>query len=157
MAKGNPLRIDPFYMSTNSTQDFLPLASSSSKSASLASSTSVKFPYLRKWDNRDEAPSSKQQKKPLLTLKLSSSSFLETTVNDGLSTEPLYTLKTTSMGTSVTRYDPWEGPTTTADIQWPSQLPVKSKGRENFYGVTVRMNGNTRPVEHFLKYGALSG
>lgn len=151
MAKGISLRIDPFC--SDDQRDFLNLASSSSKSPS---SSSI-FPYLRRLDIKDDM-SSPRHKNPLLTLKLSSHSFLDATINDGLSDSPLYTIKTGNSSTTVLRYDPWEGPTNVADIQWPAHRPVKGKGKEEFKGVLVQTSGNRRKaVGHFLKYGTLSG
>lgn len=157
MRKGTSLRIDPFYPAD--TQDSYLLLNPPSKGhLALQSTTSAIFPYLRKLDIRDEIPSPRaQQKKALLTLKLSSISFLDTNVNDGLSNDPLYTLKTANMCTTLMRYDPWDGSTKIAEIRWPRQVPVRVKGKENLQGVSLRMNGQTKSVESFLKYGTLSG
>jgi len=159
MAKGNALRIDPFY--PDGQQDFLNMPSSSKYPlAGLASSTpttSAIFPYLRRLDIREDL-SSRRQKNPLLTLKLSSPSFLDSKVHDGLSDNPLYKIETSSTSTSVLRYDPWEGHTKVADIRWPERMPIKGKGKENLQGVTVEMSGSrTKAVEQFLKHGTLSG
>ena len=160
MAKGNALRIDPFY--PDGPQDFLNMPSSSkfplSSVASSAPTPSTIFPYLRRLDIREDL-SSRHQKNPLLTLKLSSSSFLDSKVHDGLSDNPLYTIETGSTSTSVLRYDPWEGHTKVADIRWPERMPIKGKGKESLQGVTVEMNGShtTKAVEQFLKHGTLSG
>src|ERR1700689_4635947 len=67
MAKGNPLRIDPFY--PDGHQDFLNMASSSKCPSSVPSATSTIFAYLRRLDTKDDMPS--RRKNPLLTLKLS--------------------------------------------------------------------------------------
>ncbi|KIM83210.1 hypothetical protein PILCRDRAFT_819446 [Piloderma croceum F 1598] len=160
MAKGNALRIDPFY--PDGQQDFLNMPSTSKfplgcSVASSASTPSTIFPYLRRLDIREDR-SSRQQKNPLLTLKLSSSSFLDSKVHDGLSDNPLYTIETGSTSTSVLRYDPWEGHTKVADIRWPERMPIRGKGKESLQGVAVEMNGSrTKAVEQFLKHGTLSG
>lgn len=156
MAKGNPLRIDPFY--PNGQQDFLPLASSS-KSALSALPTSAIFPYLRKTDTKHDPPLSNKHKNPLLTLKLSSISFLDSTVNDGLSDNALYTIKTTSACTTVSRNDPWEGPTKVADLRWAKRSAMKGKGKENIQSSSVvEMNGGrTKTVEQFLRQGPFAG
>jgi hypothetical protein len=160
MAKGNPLRIDPFY--PDGQRDFLNMPSSSKCTlgggvVSSISTPSTIFPYLRRLDIREDL-ASRQQKNPLLTLKLSSPSFLDSKVHDGLSDNPLYTIETGSSSTSVLRYDPWEGHTKVADIRWTERMPIKGKGKENLQGVTVEMSGSrTKAVEQFLKYGTLSG
>jgi hypothetical protein len=70
----------------------------------------------------------------------------------------LYKIKTGSTSTTVLRYDPWEGPTNIANIRWPLQTPVKGKGKDDLKGVFVQTNASrTKAVEHFLKYGKLSG
>lgn len=150
--RSNTLRIEPFY-----SNDFLPLNKSSSSSG-LAPSTSAIFPYLRKGESSDAFPSSKQ-KNPLLTLKLSSPSFLDSTVSDGLSDNALYTVKTTSTCTTVLRNDPWEGTNKVADIRWAKKSAMKGKSRDSLQGSVVEMigSGRTKPVEQFLKFSALSG
>ena len=154
MRKSTSIRIDPFY--PDDTQDSYLLLNPPSK-GHLVSTTSAIFPYLRKLDIRDELSSPKpQQKKALLTLKLSSTSFLDTDVNDGLSNDPLYKFKTIDMCTTLMRYDPWDGSTKIAEIRWPRQTPVKAKGKENMQDVFIRMNGHTKPVESFLKFVTLS-
>ena len=156
MTRGHPLRIDPFYL--NPQHDFLNMASSSSFSASLPSATSAIFPYLRRLDIRDDSTPPRMHKNPLLTLKLSSPSFLDSTVNDGLSDNALYTIKTRCTSTTVLRHDPWEGPTNIAEVHWPTKLPIKGKGKDDLKGVLVRTNGGpTRTVDNFLKVGTLSG
>ncbi|KZP34474.1 hypothetical protein FIBSPDRAFT_1035521 [Athelia psychrophila] len=152
MMRSNTLRIEPFY-----SNDFLPLNKSSSSSG-LAPSTSAIFPYLRKGESSDAFPSSKQ-KNPLLTLKLSSPSFLDSTVSDGLSDNALYTVKTTSTCTTVLRNDPWEGTNKVADIRWAKKSAMKGKSRDSLQGSVVEMigSGRTKPVEQFLKFSALSG
>lgn len=79
-------------------------------------------------------------KTPLLTLKLSSPSFLDSVVHDDLTKHPLYTIRTIGTSTIITRSDPWEGSSNAADIKWPKVLPVKGKGKETD-GVSIRMRG----------------
>jgi hypothetical protein len=145
---GTLLRIDPFYPSSH--LDFLPLSGPSKSSAALMSSTTStsRFSYLRGLDDI----SSRRQKKPLLTLKLSSPSFLDSKVHDGLSDNPLYVIETANTCTVVSRYDPWEGSTKTANIRWPKRIPVKSKGKQSMQGVSVQMHGSPESaVDHVLK------
>lgn len=154
MVKGSLLRIDPFYPSDQ--VDFLPLPvpSKYSTGSMLSSVSPSPFSYLRGLEDM----SSRRQKKPLLTLKLSSPSFLDSKVHDGLSDNPLYVIETANTCTVVSRNDPWEGSTKTADIIWPKRIPVKSKGKQNMQGVQVQMHGGpSSSVEHVLKPGTLSG
>ncbi|KAF7965166.1 hypothetical protein HWV62_45276, partial [Athelia sp. TMB] len=127
-------------------------------STGLTPSTSAIFPYRRKGDSSDDFPSSKQ-KNPLLTLKLSSPSFLDSSVSDGLSDNALYTIKTTSTCTTILRNDPWEGTNKVADIRWAKKSAMKGKSKDSLQGSVVEMigSGRTKPVEQFLKFGALSG
>jgi len=124
----------------------------------VSSATSVIFPYLRRFDIREDISPRQQQKNPLLTLKLSAPSFLDSTVNDGLSDNPLYSIQTGCSRTAVVRYDPWEGHTEIAEIRWPQRMPIKGKGKDALQGVIVQMNGSrSKAAQHFLKYGTLSG
>jgi hypothetical protein len=100
---------------------------------------STAFPYLRRLDTGDD-PGCRQLKSPLLSLKLSSVSFLNSTVNDGLSRGPLYTIETVGSSTSISRTDPWGGSVKTADIRWPSCVPTKSKWKD-MDGVLIQMRG----------------
>jgi hypothetical protein len=158
MAKGNSLRIDPFFPSA--PDDFLTMPSSSKQLPSLTpSATSAILPYLRRLDIRDDIPS-RLPKNPLLTLKLSTPSFLDSNVHDSLSDHPLYAIKTGTSSTTVLRYDPWEGPTNVADIRWPRQTPVKGKGKGkgDMHGVIIEMSGcRMKTADHFLKHTTLSG
>ena len=150
------LHIDPFCSSNDSQHSYL-LLNPPSKSHLPVLQSSI-FPYLRKLDIRDDIPPNKhQQKKPLLTLKLSSTSFLDTHVYDGLSNDPLYKVKTVDMCTTLVRFDPWDGSTKIAQVRWPRLVPLKGKGKENVQSVTIRMNNHIKPVESFLRFGTLSG
>jgi hypothetical protein len=80
------------------------------------------------------------QKSPLLTLKLSSPSFLDSEINEDLSRNPIYVIRTQGTSTTITRSDPWEGSTKTAEVKWPKDVPVKGKGKDND-GVLVQMKG----------------
>ena len=103
MAKGCLLRIDPFY--PNDQLDFLPPVAPKKPARIMSATGPALFPNLR---GLDDIPSRRQQKKPLLTLKLSSPSFLDSKVNDGLSDNPLYTIETANTCTIVSRSDPWD-------------------------------------------------
>lgn len=104
---------------------------------SRASVLSSVVPYLRRLEIGDEMPA--HQKSPLLTLRLSSPSFLDSTVNDDITKEPLYIIRTTDTSTTIRRADPWEGNTKTADINWPRNAPAKGKGVSD--GILIQMRG----------------
>ncbi|KAF8070042.1 hypothetical protein FPV67DRAFT_1413320, partial [Lyophyllum atratum] len=116
-------------------------ASSSKFSAHAGASSRVSVlssvvPYLRRMDS-DDTPA--HQKSPLLTLKLSSPSFLDSNVTDDVTEQPLYTIKTIGVTTTIKRADPWDGDTKTAEIKWPRTAPAKGKGVSD--GVFIQMRG----------------
>lgn len=112
----------------------------------------VKIPYLRRLEGGDGAYT---HKTPLLTLRLSSHSFLDSTLKDDLSPFPLYTIKTAIMTTSIVRADPWDARTKTADIKWPKIVPTKSKGKNVPDGVLVQLKGSRwKGGDSFLKPSA---
>jgi hypothetical protein len=116
--------------------------------------STVVFPYLRRLDIGDDMQT--HQKKPLITLKLSSPSFLDSVVNDTLTRHPLYVIKTVGTSTTISRSDPWEGVTKTADIKWPKLIPTKGKGKDSV-GVLVQMSGGRwKGAENLLKPSSLS-
>lgn len=94
-------------------------------------------PYLRRLEIGDDMPA--HHKSPLLTLRLSSPSFLDSTVTDDITKEPLYIIKTIDTSTTIRRADPWEGNTKTADINWPGNAPAKGKGVSD--GTLIQMRG----------------
>lgn len=102
--------------------------------ASFSSSRTSVLSYLR----RDEMPV--HHKTPLLTLKLSSPSFLDSAITDDITRQSLYAISTSGTSTTVMRSDPWEGLTTSAEIRWPRVLPAKGKARDSD-GVLVQMRG----------------
>jgi hypothetical protein len=110
-----------------------PQAGHSSRSSVLSSVV----PYLRRLDVGEDMPA--HQKSPLLTLRLSSPSFLDSIVNDDITKEPLYYIKTVGTSTTIRRADPWEGNTKTADINWPGSAPAKGKGISD--GILIQMRG----------------
>ncbi|KAF8658236.1 hypothetical protein AX16_002013 [Volvariella volvacea WC 439] len=97
-------------------------------------------------------------KAPLLALKLSSTSFLDSVVHDDLSRHPLYTITTVNNLTKVIRPDPWEGSYSTAEIKWPKERPTKGKGKgKDTDGVLIQMRGaRWKGGEVFLRPGTFS-
>jgi hypothetical protein len=114
--------------------------------------TSVVPSYLR----RDSVPDDlAHSKSVLVTLKLSSQSFLDSVVSEDASPKPLYVIRTTGTSTSILRADPWNGHTKTAEIKWPKVIPTKGKQRETL-GVLVQMtDGRWQPGDAILKPGTM--
>ncbi|KAJ4483829.1 hypothetical protein J3R30DRAFT_3698741 [Lentinula aciculospora] len=107
------------------------------------------LPYLRRLDLGDS--SHPPHKEPLLVLKLSSSSFLDSEVNDDISRIPLYTIRTNRNQTSVIRS---VGHTTAGEIEWPVLDPSKGKGKHD--GVIIQMrSGRRKPADTFLRPGSI--
>jgi hypothetical protein len=101
----------------------------------------------------DDMPT--HHKSVLVTLKLSSTSFLDSVVKDDASRNPLYVIRTTGTSTSVLRSDPWDGLTKTAEIKWPKVIPTKGKTKETL-GVLVQMSdGRWQTGDTILKPGTL--
>jgi hypothetical protein len=71
------------------------------------------MPSLRWWDG---VKTPTHHKLPLLGLKLSSNSFLDSSLEDDLSAATVYTIKTTEASTSVFRY---ANPLEIATLNWP--------------------------------------
>ncbi|KAI0645806.1 hypothetical protein C8Q79DRAFT_1001315 [Trametes meyenii] len=91
--------------------------------------------------------------RPLLILKLSGSSFLDTIIRDDKTKDPLYILETTRELTNIYRLDhPRDEPVRAATVQWPLH-PVRIKGKS---GRTIQFgNGSWREAEDLLKAGPL--
>ncbi len=104
---------------------------------------------MRSSRSRDSAP----KPKPLLVLKLSGPSFLDTIVRDDKSKDPIYITETSSEVTTLYRLDhPRDEPIKAATIQWPIH-PVRTKGKS---GRSVQFgNGSWREAEDILKSGPL--
>ncbi|KAI0373930.1 hypothetical protein BV20DRAFT_977209 [Pilatotrama ljubarskyi] len=91
--------------------------------------------------------------RPLLVLKLSSSSFLDTIIRDDKTKDPIYINETTRDLTNIYRLDhPRDEPVKAATVQWPLH-PVRIKGKS---GRQVQFgNGSWREAEDLLKSGPL--
>ncbi|KAF5348697.1 hypothetical protein D9758_006861 [Tetrapyrgos nigripes] len=113
------------------------------------------LPYLRRLDIADDMQSPHAHKPPLLTLKLSSPSFLNAQVKDDLSRTPLYTISTKDSNTTLIRSDPWDGSTTAAQITWPQCASGKGKGKEVDGPQLSIREGRWRPVDEFLRPGSV--
>lgn len=80
-------------------------------------------------------------KSPLLTLKLSSRSFLDSTVGDGTLRGPLYEIKTVETVTTVLMNNDKRNSVRTASIKWPRMLPTKTVGKGSTDGVQIQLKG----------------
>ncbi|KAG1752901.1 hypothetical protein EDB19DRAFT_1903282 [Suillus lakei] len=118
------------------------------------SNPSAIFPYLHRLEIRDDMASRRQQR-PLLILKLSSPSFLDSVATDVVAETPLYSVETVGSSTTVWRSDPWGASVKIADICWPKDLPLKGKGRDT-HGAIIQMGDpRWRDTDSYLKYGSL--
>lgn len=90
---------------------------------------------------------------PLMTLRLSSPSFLDSVVHDGSSDNPLYVIDTDDNVTKVRRSDP-KGFVKVCSVRWPMD-PIKSMSRKNkdLVGVEVAFGkGAWKSADEFLGY-----
>ncbi|KAI9429999.1 hypothetical protein H4582DRAFT_2087819 [Lactarius indigo] len=135
---------------------FTPSLAGRLKSSASASSTSS---VLRRLKSPDPAASSQSSTSPLMTLRLSSPSFLDSVVHDGSSENPLYVIDTDDNITKVRRSDP-KGFVNVSRVRWPTNFQ-KSSFRKNkdLTGVEVVFGkGHWKPADEFLgySYGSLS-
>jgi hypothetical protein len=113
---------------------------------------SVRIPLMRRSEN-DDPPS--HSKEPLLTIKLSSLSFLDSSVLEITSQSTIYTISTTGTSTTVLRNDARRGSVKTAVIKWPRVLPTKQSGKDSTECVLVQMKGSRWDLgDTVLKPGA---
>lgn len=108
----------------------------------------------RRSDTADETPV--PNKSVLVTLRLSSTSFLDSAVQDALSSSPLYVIRTTGTSTSVLRTNARDDSLVkTAEIKWPKVIPTKGKTRETL-GILVQMSGGRwQSADTVLKPGTM--
>jgi hypothetical protein len=114
---------------------------------------------LRRLKAQDPANSTQSSTHPLMTLRLSSPSFLDSVVHDGASENPLYVIDTDNNITKVRRSDP-KGFVNVSRVRWPTDFH-KSSFRKNkgLTGVEVVFGkGHWKPADEFLgySYGTLS-
>ena len=87
------------------------------------------MPSLRWWDGKTPT----HHKSPLLGLKLSSKSFLDTSLEDDLSGTAVYTIKTIQASTAVIRNGNDDNPLEVAKINWPGAIsPNEEREDDNF-------------------------
>ncbi|KAG1790522.1 uncharacterized protein HD556DRAFT_1390806 [Suillus plorans] len=118
------------------------------------SNPSAIFPYLHRLEIRDDMASRRQQR-PLLVLKLSSPSFLDSVATDLVAETPLYSVETVGSSTTIWRSDPWDASVKIADICWPKDLPLKGKGRDTHGAIIQMSEPRWRDTDSYLKYGNL--
>ncbi|KAJ3773003.1 hypothetical protein FB446DRAFT_788190 [Lentinula raphanica] len=157
-----PMNRRSFSSSSSSSPEDLPrrgryrqmdIKSLSSSRDARANRSSVLSSYLRRLDLGDN--SGLPLKDPLLVLKLSSQSFLDSEVKDNVSRIPVYTIRTNGTQTNVVRSDARGANPFTAEIEWPILDPSKGKGKQ-LDGVTVQMrNGRRKPADMFLRPGTI--
>lgn len=92
-------------------------------------------PYLRRAGGAGdmELPPSKL---PMLTLNLSSSSFLDAIIHDESSENPLYTITTVNATTRLMRNN---GSCMNAEIRWPKVTPLRTKVQRETDGILITM------------------
>ncbi|KAI0084888.1 hypothetical protein BDY19DRAFT_997289 [Irpex rosettiformis] len=90
---------------------------------------------------------------PIVTMKLAGPSFLDVTVKDGVTKQPLYILETIRDSTFVYRLDSQSNEAVkAATVQWPQRIPKRGNS-----GRTVQLhNGRWFDTEEFLKFGTLT-
>ncbi|KAJ7680632.1 hypothetical protein DFH06DRAFT_425076 [Mycena polygramma] len=127
-----------------------------SSRASVISSVFRDLPAsLRRSETVSDDMGPAHQKPVLVTLKLSSQSFLDSVIKDDGSRDPLYVIRTKGTSTSVLRSDPWDGHTKTAEIKWPKVIPTKGKTKETL-GVLVQLSdGRWQSGDTILKPGTM--
>lgn len=117
--------------------------------SSASSTTPTVLRRLKLPDNATTQPTHH----PLMTLRLSSPSFLDSVVHDGSSDNPLYVIDTDDNVTKVRRSDP-RGFVKVCSVRWPMD-PIKSMSRKNkdLIGVEVAFGkGAWKSADEFLGY-----
>jgi len=88
----------------------------------------------------------------LLTLRLSSPSFLDAMVVDEWTQRPLFMIETIGRDSTILRSDTTRGVVKVAKVHWPKRAP----SIEGMSGVRVAMSGHRwRESEDLLKFGSL--
>lgn len=133
----------------NRQQSFLP---SLAPVKSTSRCADVVVPYLKKLSIGDDLAVRHQQKPPLITLKLSSTSFLNAVVNESHHYGPLYAIKTVGPATAILRRDPWQGSCKVADLRWPKHAPTRGKDKFVWQGALLKtVDGHWMATESLLK------
>lgn len=118
-----------------------------------SSASSTTPSVLRRLKSPDSATSTQSTHHPLMTLRLSSPSFLDSVVHDGSSDNPLYVIDTGDNVTKVRRSDP-KGFIKVCSVRWPTE-PIRSMARKSkdLMGVEVAFGkGTWKSADDFLGY-----
>lgn len=117
--------------------------------ASSASSSSV----LRRFKPSGSPSSIQTTNHPLMTLRLSSPSFLDSVIHDGSSDNPLYVIDTTDNVTKLRRSDP-KGFINVSRVRWPidTSRSVLHKNKDLTGVEVVFGKGHWKPADDFLGY-----
>lgn len=106
------------------------------------------FPSLLRFTSETSAA---PEPEPLITLKLSSPSFLESVVHDDLSANPLYVIETQDNTTKIRRTDT-KGLINVSRVRWKENAKSSRRSRE-LVGIQVAFGkGPWKPAEEFLGY-----
>jgi hypothetical protein len=121
-------------------------------SARISALPAAVVPYFRRLDvGEQRAPNVQTAKPALLTLTLSTPSFLDSTLTDGTG-QPLYRITTKGTATTIARSD-YHHSTRIGDLKWPLRIPAKGKER-NADPVLVQIRGESWKLStHILKQG----
>lgn len=128
---------------------FAPTLAGRFKSSASSTTPSV----LRRFKSPDNATSTQSTHHPLMTLRLSSPSFLDSVVHDGSSDNPLYVIDTDDNVTKVRRSD-LKGFIKVCSVRWPTD-PVRfmSRKSKDLIGVEVAFGkGTWKSADDFLGY-----
>jgi hypothetical protein len=106
---------------------------------------------FRRFKSADSAVPSQPASHPLMTLRLSSPSFLDSFVHDGSSDNPLYVIDTDSNVTKVRRSDQ-KGFVNVSRVRWPADRQKSSvRKTKDLTGVEVVFGkGSWKPANEFL-------
>ncbi|KAH9858443.1 hypothetical protein C2E23DRAFT_2599 [Lenzites betulinus] len=136
------------------SSSFFPALAKARLALSSAVSAPAPAPGPRPGDMRHSSAREPPPKpRPILILKLSGASFLDTVIRDDKNKDPLYIFETVRELTNIYRLDhPRDEPVKAATVQWPLHpVRVKNKsGRSIQFG-----NGSWREAEELLKNGPL--
>ncbi|KAG7098471.1 hypothetical protein E1B28_000415 [Marasmius oreades] len=126
-----------------------PFLQSYRSEARVSRSSIIPTALFRRLDITDDM--SAHSKDPLLTLSLSSPSFLDSTVQDDMTSFPLYDIKTDTTLSEISRSDEWGNTFQAASIKWPKHVyQNKGKGKATD-GVQVQLrSGRWKSVDTFL-------
>ncbi|KII92603.1 hypothetical protein PLICRDRAFT_172675 [Plicaturopsis crispa FD-325 SS-3] len=123
------------------------------------SPTSSFFPYLKRLDAAHSGnmpvAHSRPHKKALLTLRLTSASFLDSVVLNNNLQKPLYRIETAHSRTTLLRYDAQDEANNAAEIKWTTGV-YKGRSKDLHDGAFIQMAGDRwKSAESFLKVGGI--